>query len=250
MLSKAQIKYIQSLRQKKFRAIDGTYIAEGPKIAAEVLSKVPAQVEYLAALPSWITANEGSLDRIGREKVFPVDEVMLERLSALSTPNEVLLVLRDRKDKHWEPASGTWCLALDGIQDPGNLGTIIRIADWFGVTHILCSEECAEWHNPKVIQATMGSFLRVHLLYADLVHELRKMNRPVYAATLGGEPVPRITHAPAGVVLIGNESKGLRPELKALATKEVTIPRIGEAESLNAAVATGILLSHFTSPLK
>lgn len=245
MLSKPQIKYIQSLRQKKFRTQEGTYIAEGPKIAAEVLAKVPAQVEYLAALPSWITANQALLTTLPQERVFSVDEVTLERVSALSTPNEVLLVLRDQKEKEWKPAPGTWCLALDGIQDPGNLGTIIRIADWFGVTHIICSEESAEWHNPKVIQATMGSFLRVHLEYADLVHEIRRMKQPVYAATLGGEPVAKMTQAPAGVILIGNESRGLKPELKALATSEVTIPRIGEAESLNAAVATGILLSHF-----
>jgi TrmH family RNA methyltransferase len=245
MLSKAQIKYIQSLHQKKFRAASGAYIAEGPKIVEEVLAELPSRVEYVAGLPGWVTAHRDLLRGLPPERVLTIGEGELERISTLSTPNEVLLVLRREETEPWSLPEGAWCLALDGIQDPGNLGTIIRIADWFGVNYMLCSPDCADWYNPKVIQASMGSFLRVQVLYTDLGPWLSAGSRPVYAATLEGEPVTRLKEVPPGIILIGNESKGIRPAVRALATREVTIPRIGAAESLNAAVATGILLSHF-----
>ena len=244
MLSKSQIKYIQSLHQKKFRVQTGAYIAEGPKIAAEVLTKVPHLVQYVAALPTWITAHADLLGGLSPDRVGEASVPELGRISALVTPNEVLLVLTQTEEP-WQLPEGAWCLALDDIQDPGNLGTIVRIADWFGVSNILCSVACAEWYNPKVIQATMGSFLRVRHMYTDLGPWLGSVGRPVYAATLEGEPVTRLANQPPGIILVGNESRGIGPELRALATREVTIPRIGAAESLNAAVATGILLSHF-----
>ncbi len=245
MLSKSQIKYIQSLHQKKFRIAGGAYIVEGPKISGEVITAVPEQVEYVAALPGWITANEEVLQGVSPEKLLPVTPAELERVSALVSPNEVLVVLRKREAGDWVLPPAAWCLALDGIQDPGNLGTIIRIADWFVITHLVCSPDSAELYNPKVIQASMGSFLRVRLRYADLPEWLKAQERPVYAATLEGAPVTRLRDIVPGIILIGNESKGIRPPALALATQEVTIPRIGAAESLNAAVATGILLSHF-----
>jgi RNA methyltransferase, TrmH family len=245
MLSKSQIKYIQSLHQKKFRVQAGAFITEGPKIAAEVLSKVPQSVQYVAALQGWITEHANLLAALPPERVGAVSPSELERVSALTSPNQVVMVLTPAKEVPWALPSDVWCLALDNVQDPGNLGTIIRIADWFGVTHVLCSPGCAEWYNPKVIQATMGSFLRVKPLYTDLGVWLATNGRPVYAATLGGEPVTRMENVPPGIILVGNESRGIDPELRARATREVMIPRIGEAESLNAAVAAGILLSHF-----
>ena len=250
MLSKSQIKYIQSLHQKKFRTRAGAFIAEGPKIAAEVCAKIPHLVQYVAASPAWIAAHADLLAGFPAEKIGEAGPAELERISTLVTPNEVVLVVKEEPVQDASVPKDAWCLALDGIQDPGNLGTIIRIADWFGVNHVLCSEACAEWYNPKVVQATMGSFLRVHAVYTDLVSWLEKAGRPIYAATLEGEPVTRLTDQHPGVILIGNESKGIGPELRALATREVTIPRIGAAESLNAAVATGILLSHFCSPVE
>ena len=250
MLSKSQIKYIQSLHQKKFRTQAGVFIAEGPKIAAEVCAKVPHLVQYIAASPAWITAHADLLAGFPAEKIGEAGPAELERISALVTPNEVVLVVKEEDVHDASLPKDTWCLALDGIQDPGNLGTIIRIADWFGVNYVLCSEACAEWYNPKVVQATMGSFLRVHAVYTDLASWLEKAGRPVYAATLEGDPVTGLTDQPPGVILVGNESRGISPELKALATRKVTIPRIGAAESLNAAVATGILLSHFCSPVE
>jgi TrmH family RNA methyltransferase len=245
MLSKSQVKYIQSLHQKKFRAISGAYIVEGPKISEECIAQAPGKVEYVAGLSEWMTGHSNILQQIPRERLFQVGAAELEKISALSTPNEVLVVLRKEEALDWVLPENAWCLALDGIQDPGNLGTIIRIADWFGVSYLLCSSECAELYNPKVIQASMGSFLRILPQYTDLVPWLSVQDRPVYAATLEGEPITRLREAAPGIILIGNESKGIRPEARALATREVTIPRIGAAESLNAAVATGILLSHF-----
>jgi RNA methyltransferase, TrmH family len=245
MLSKAQIKYIQSLHQKKIRSASGNYIAEGPKVTDEILLHFPELIEYVAALPSWIDAHGPALQGLDPLKIHAINETELERISTLSTPNEVVVVLKKKEEQVWILPSGAWCLALDGIQDPGNLGTIIRIADWFGVKHMLCSPECADWYNPKVIQASMGSFLRVQPCYTDLLAWMSSYKDPIYAATLEGEPVTRMEQVVPGIVLIGNESKGIHQALKALATKEVTIPRIGEAESLNAAVATGILLSHF-----
>lgn len=244
MLSKSQIKYIQSLHQKKFRAEFGAYLAEGPKIVAEVLATIPLQVQYVAASPAWLTAHADILKEIPEEKVAEVSPSELERLSTLATPNEVLVVLSQQERLPWTLPEGAWCLALDNVRDPGNLGTIIRIADWFGVGYVVCSEACAEWYNPKVIQSTMGSFLRVRPLYTDLVAWLTQAARPVYAATLEGEPVTRLGDLPPGVILVGNESKGIAQEIRALATREVTIPRAGAAESLNAAIATGIILSH------
>jgi TrmH family RNA methyltransferase len=246
MLSKSRIKYIQSLHQKKFRTLTGAYIAEGPKIVEEAILQVPGQIEYVLGSPGWIAGHAPILGRIPAERIVPVVPSELERVSALTTPNEVLAVLfKPAEPIGWVLPGETWCLALDGIGDPGNLGTIIRIADWFGVTHLLCSEECAEIYNPKVIQSSMGSFLRVHARYVDLAGVLSGQDRPVYAATLGGEPITGLRDAAPGIVLIGNEARGISPSILALATREVTIPRIGAAESLNAAVATGILLSHF-----
>jgi TrmH family RNA methyltransferase len=140
---------------------------------------------------------------------------------------------------------GKITLLLDAIQDPGNMGTIIRCADWFGVEQIICSKECADAFSPKVIQSTMGSIARVHVLYSDL-HEFMRNNEtiPVYAATLEGKNV--FGHSPVkeAMVLIGNESKGIDESLLNLCQHQITIPRKGKAESLNAAVATGIILSH------
>jgi TrmH family RNA methyltransferase len=136
-------------------------------------------------------------------------------------------------------------LVLDGIQDPGNLGTIIRIADWFGVSHIVCSMDCADVYNSKVVQATMGSIARVNVFYTDLLAWLMSQNEStVYAATLEGKDVTKMTARKEGLIIVGNESKGIRNELVEFANERITIPKKGKAESLNAAVATGIILSN------
>jgi len=171
-----------------------------------------------------------------------ISEAELSRISQLQTPNQVLAVIRQFPSV--EPPSNVPVLYLDTIQDPGNLGTIIRIADWFGVNHIVCSRHCADLYNPKTVQSTMASIGRVNVFLDENENWLSLQNRPVFAATLHGSPLTPGMLLADGILLVGNESKGIRPEFISLATDQITIPRIGQAESLNAAVATGILLSH------
>jgi TrmH family RNA methyltransferase len=245
MLSKAQVKYIQSLSHKKLRDEENLFIAEGPKIAAELLKERPQTVKHLYALEEWLTAHDRLLKNINADAVTVIDEKELERISQLSTPNQVLLLVEkftpnNKIDLHQE-----LIIMLDTIQDPGNMGTIIRIADWFGIQHILCSPDCADIYNPKVVQATMGSMMRVNVIYLELATYLQQQkNIRIYAAALEGTPVQKLTGTHTGVLLIGNEGKGISNELLQLANKRITIPGKGKAESLNAAVSTGIILSH------
>jgi RNA methyltransferase, TrmH family len=239
MLGKKEIKDIQSLDQKKFRDDRGLFVAEGPKIVRELLLEKRPMVQQLYATEGWIKQNSNILTG----DCVAVSEQELARISQLKTPNEVLAVVRQQNDR--EPViSDQFCLYLDTIQDPGNLGTIIRIADWFGIPHIICSEGCADRYNAKVVQASMASILRVPVFYdTDLVW-LQKQNVPVYAAALDGAPLQSFGKIRSGILVVGNESKGIRPAIMQLAKHQVTIKRVGRAESLNAAVATGILLSH------
>jgi TrmH family RNA methyltransferase len=238
-ITKSQVKYIQSLAHKKFRDVEGVFVVEGPKIAGELLQAPNLRPRAVYALPGWIGEQPASL----RSALTEVNESELERLSALTTPNQVVAVFG--KPAFPPPVfdSGV-LLALDGIQDPGNLGTIVRLADWFGIATVVCSADSADVFNPKAIQSTMGSIARVPVCYADPGELIRASRLPVYAALLEGEGLYGIGRIDRGWIVIGNESKGIRPELQALATHRVTIPRVGQAESLNAAVATGILLSH------
>jgi TrmH family RNA methyltransferase len=239
MLSKKEIKDIQSLDQKKFRSTLQLFVAEGPKIISEFLRMIPDRIEKIYALETWAEGH-GHLKKL----VTIVSEAELQKITHTKTPNQVLALV-----KQWPAAepvlNNTFCLYLDAIQDPGNMGTIIRIADWFGIKQVVCSNGCADVYSPKVVQATMASLARVAVYYDEDLSWIKKQTLPVYAATLSGAPTFSKTHA--GILIIGNESKGIRPELLELATEQITIPRRGEAESLNAAVATGILLSHLLS---
>jgi TrmH family RNA methyltransferase len=240
MPSKQVLKDIQRLGLKKGRAETGLFLAEGPKVVGELLGAIGDSVESVYALPEWIAASGG---RVPAGKLHEVKPEELARISQLQMPNEVLMVARQLPA--FEPVpQQEWVLYLDTIQDPGNLGTIIRIADWFGIRHLVCSPGCAELYNPKVVQSTMASLARVNVWYDEGGNWLAKQTLPVLAAVLGGTSVYEYKAIDGGILLIGNESKGLRPELIARATQHLTIPRIGAAESLNAAVATGIILSH------
>jgi TrmH family RNA methyltransferase len=243
MLSKKEIKDIQSLGLKKCREESGLFVAEGPKIVSELLSLVPGQIEKLVAVNEWAAAHSQLVKDIPLSIVAPED---LQRASGLKTANQVLATIRQFGSR--EPVIQTSiALYLDAIQDPGNFGTIIRIADWFGVTDVVCAEGCADLYNPKVVQSTMASIARVNVWY-DAHHTwLQKQQVPKLAATLGGTSLYQHQRLKAGILLIGNESKGLHSSLLELCTGQITIPRIGEAESLNAAVATGIILSHLVA---
>lgn len=239
MLSKKEIKDIQSLGLKKHREESKLFVAEGPKIIKELVQLVPSQIQMVYALGKWVEENKEFTDP---SRVREISEPELDRVSQLQTPNQVLAVLR--QFEHPEPDCTSFTLYLDTIQDPGNFGTIIRIADWFGIKNIVCTPGCADLYSPKVVQSTMASIARVNVFYDEEGGWLQKQNVPVYAATLDGRPVYQLGKADSGILLIGNESKGLHDRFIQLATEKITIPRVGEAESLNAAVATGIILSH------
>ena len=244
MLSKSQAKYIQSLAQKKFRDADGVFIIEGPKLLEEFLKNNKEALLNIYAQESWTALN---MD-LGRNlMVTEVSEIDLSKISSLKTPNQVLAIVKQRNTDFNPDLNNKITIALDAIRDPGNLGTIIRIADWFGVKNIICSKDCADCYNSKVVQSTMGSIGRVNIIYDDLKPRLKQYsNIDIYAADLDGADVRAMEKPEAGIIVIGNESKGVSAKIEELVTGKITIPRIGKAESLNAAVATAIILSHLS----
>jgi TrmH family RNA methyltransferase len=239
MLTKSRLKYIQSLGQKKFRDEAPVFIAEGPKIVEELLKEENAIVQELYATQEWLDEHP-SLP--AKPAAISITAQELERMSQLKTPNRVLAVVE--KFPVIIPAPpGKISIVLDAIQDPGNLGTIIRIADWFGIRDVICNTGCAELYNPKLVQATMGSIARVNVFYTDLMTWLPAQDRlPIYATVLDGKNISELQPPTEGLLLVGNESKGIHDSLIEFATEKITIPKKGKAESLNAAVATGIVL--------
>lgn len=244
MLSKTQIKYIRSLTQQKYRKENKAFIAEGDKIAKEWLMS-DNMVEIVVATQSWLDENAALIAKHENAVVIDVQPSELDRVTTLKTPNQVLLVVKMAEGVETLPEKG-WVIALSAIQDPGNMGTIIRIADWFGVKNIVCSADCVDWYNPKVVQSAMGGHLRVQMQTTDIENYIRETELPVFAATLNGNNIFKSSTSEAGVILIGNESKGLSDELITLCDHQITIPRLGGAESLNAAVSTGIITALLT----
>lgn len=240
MLIKSQVKYIQSLSHKKLRDSEGVFVAEGPKLINELLSaRLPLQ--ELFAVKEWIEAQPQPLPTA----VTEISQGELERISQLQTPNQVLGIFKKPDFSANKPLRNTVSLMLDTIQDPGNLGTIIRSADWFGISQVYCSPDCADAWNSKVVQATMGSIARVQVAYGSLEQWLEQApGLPTYAAILDGTDLRKQPPIKEGIIIIGNESKGISDAILARCSNRITIPRHGQAESLNAAVATGIILSH------
>jgi TrmH family RNA methyltransferase len=245
MLNKKIVKYIQSLSHKKLRDEHAQFIAETPKVVSEFLSAKIFKCSILCADKTWILENKSLLKNILPDSIFEVDEHLLQQISLLKTPNRVVAVFEKKLSNKSPEIENKLSLMLDDIRDPGNLGTIIRIADWFDIKNIICSENCADCYNPKVVQATMGSLARTNVFYTSLNSfiELNK-NIKIYAAALSGMPLSKIKNINEGIILIGNESRGISKELLNMASQKITIPKYGNAESLNAAVATGIILSH------
>jgi RNA methyltransferase, TrmH family len=242
MLSKSKIKYIQTLGQKKFREADGVFIAEGPKLVKELLETANEAVKEVFALPDWIKDNKRLL---GNTTCSEITDEDLEKISQLSTPNKVLAVVQQFDNSREVVTKGRIVLALDNIQDPGNLGTIIRIADWFGIEQIVCNNDSADMYNPKVVQSTMGSIGRVNVHYTNLFEWLNEQKGlHIYATALAGQDITTMKKIKEGIIVFGNEAKGISPEIMKLANEKITIPQKGRAESLNAAVAAGIILSH------
>ena len=237
MISKNQIKFVRSLHQKKFRDAHGLFIIEGPKLVGELL-KSDFEVKFLYALESWEGNASVPIERISAAE--------LERISTLKQPNQVLAVVQQPKAGQHPLANDELVLVLDDVKDPGNLGTIIRTADWFGVKTIFCSKNSVEVFNPKVAQSTMGSLFRVKIVetnLSELLEKAKAQQLPVYGAVLGGQNLNEAHFDGKGLLVMGSESHGIRPELRTFLTEEVTIPALGAAESLNVAVATGIILA-------
>ncbi len=246
MISKSTIKYIQSLQHKKFRDESGVFVAEGPKVVLGLLETGAYMPEAIFVTADWAAMLDLPFMKGLEGCIEIVKDFELEKLASFSTANKVVAVFRKR-DANTKPGlHGKISLALDDIRDPGNFGTIIRIADWFGIENILCSNETVDMYNNKVVQSTMASLGRVNIVYTglyDCISGLGEMK--VYAATLHGKPVKEIGKVTEGIIVIGNESNGIHENILSLASERITIPRFGHAESLNAAVATGIILAGF-----
>ncbi len=244
MLSKKIVKYIQSLSHKKFRDEQGVFLAEGPKVVTEFLLSEKLQCDMICAQREWLIENDSILKKIAHENIFETNDHWLKSISVLKTPNKVVGVFRKKILDDPANIACKFSLMLDDLQDPGNMGTVIRIADWFAIENIICSENCVDCYNPKVVQSSMGSLARVNMVYTDLisfVQSNKKIN--LYAAALSGTSIFELPKTKAGIILIGNESKGVNEDLLRLSNQKITIPRYGSAESLNAAVASGIILS-------
>ncbi len=242
MLSKSQIKYIQSLGHKKSRDENNVFIAEGPKIVSDLIRQKNVVIKDIYAVTEWLKENMNSMSHGGYTEI---SEDELKRISQQNTPNQVLCIVQKMKWDKEPEFKNKIVLVLDTIQDPGNLGTIIRIADWFGIEQIFCSNDSADIYNPKVIQSSMGSISRVRVDYVDLNELLGKQDHiRTYAAVLDGKEVNKMDKIKEGIIIIGNESKGINKQILDQVDVRVTIPGKGNTESLNAAVATGIILSH------
>jgi TrmH family RNA methyltransferase len=244
MLSKTIVKYIQSLHHKKARDEQGLFIAEGPKVVADLLISKRFVCKTICASESWFDENKELLLSIHAEDILTTTDFELEKISLLQTPNKVLALFHKRE---FEPGNlkNKISVMLDEVRDPGNMGTIIRIADWFNIQNIICSENCVDMYNPKVVQSSMGSLGLVNIVYINLIRFLNSnKDINVYPATLAGTSIYSLNKIKEGIILIGNESKGINDQLLKYASEQITIPKFGKAESLNAAVATGIILSH------
>jgi TrmH family RNA methyltransferase len=248
MLSKNEIKYIQSLSHKKSRLEHGQYIAEGPKIIQELLQERPQDIVclYSTQLAEPAHGFNGIANIPSTVSTREITHFELEKISALQTPQQMLAVVKMQSNVFIPFKKDNWLLMLDGIQDPGNLGSILRIADWFGIGTVYCSTDTADIYNPKVVQAAMGSLGRIPVCYGDCASWLTNAQIPVYGTLLNGDNLFASKNLQPGIIVIGNEGRGIRPEILPYVKQALTIPRIGKAESLNAAVATGIVVAALT----
>jgi len=242
MISKNQIKYIRQLELKKYRKREGVYVAEGPKVVGDLLRRYQPVAIY--ATEEWIKMH-------GSEGVMEISDDELRRISFLQHPQQVLALFPiPEKVISNEVVSDKLVLALDGVQDPGNLGTIIRIADWFGIDTIYCSEDTADAYNPKVVQATMGSIARVNIIYIDLLTLINNLpsSFPIYGTLLDGEDIYQQPLSHEGLIVMGNEGNGISEAIRQKVNHKLLIPSFCEgdtAESLNVAIATAITCSEF-----
>ena len=251
-LSKNQMKGLAAYKQQKRCDEDGVFVVEGVKMCDEALAS-DFKIITVCASSEYLETHCGQLTRCG--EVYEVGDEQLERISNMRTPNKVWMLVERRDQRgatdviELKTQNSNLVLALDGLQDPGNMGTIMRTADWYGIRHIVCSRDTVSCYNPKVVQATMGAIFRTTVVYTDLADWLEKADCDgiaTYGAMLDGEPYHNVTLQRPAVLVVGNEGRGLRSDVAARLRHRLTIPNIGgTCESLNAAVATAILCSEF-----
>ena len=237
MLSKGQIKLINSLSQKKYRQKNALFVAEGIKVIKELLNSNFELERLFSEADLFFTENN---------KMQLLEANELKKITKLSTAQTALALFKIPQKK--QTITEDFIVALDGVRDPGNLGTIIRLCDWFGVKQLLCSKDTVDCYNEKVVQATMGSIARVEVIYGDLAEEISKLDLPVFGTFMNGENIYESSLSSKGILVLGNEANGISDEIKQLSKHQISIPQFGETkntESLNVATATAILLSEF-----
>lgn len=239
MLSKARIKFIKSLQLKKYRKQEQCFVVEGRKSVLEVL-RSDFKIEQLVMTEEFQQQNQGALKSNTSEAIV-VKPAELAGLGEYSTNDAALAVVKMKPNLSPTLLKDSFCLMLDDIRDPGNLGTIIRTADWYGIQNIVASEETADVYNGKVIQSSMGSFIRVNIFYTSLKEYLIKNTLPVFGTFLDGENAHKIDFGTGGIIVVGNEANGISKEVEQFVTRRITIPRFGQAESLNAGIATAVI---------
>jgi TrmH family RNA methyltransferase len=243
MITKADIKFIKSLQNKKERVLSGKFVIEGEKIVNEAIIYAKTNIDHIYATSIFIEQNDIP-STISVTEVLPQD---LAKISTLNTPNKAIGIC---KKQHSTNQTSNLILVLDHIQDPGNLGTIIRLADWFGILEIICSENTVDCYNSKVIQSTMGAIFRVNISYKPLDQFLENTTLPIYGALLNGENVFTTKFNEKGILLLGNEGNGISEALKKFISHKITIPKYGESESLNVAMAASIIVGSYFQSLQ
>lgn len=244
-LSNNKIKYVKSLKDKKFRNEHQTFVAEGDKLVSDLLASGKCQL--LIALPEWIEAHPEAK----AEEIIPANERGLNKVTLLKTPPPVIAVFYRPEYKVEDiKMEEHLSLVLDGIQDPGNVGTIVRVADWFGIEHVFCSPDCADIFNPKTVQATMGAIARVKTIYTDIAALLNEKNHlPIYGTFLDGENIYEEELTANGFIVMGSEGRGISPKVVDVINRRLLIPNYpkgkNSSESLNVAAATAIVCSEF-----
>lgn len=242
MLTKNQAKLIKSLHEKKNRIEHGLFLVEGEKSVLEVLNS-NFKIDLILATAEFFDKYEEIIRKKSKSYEI-VEQSELEKIGTFETNNSAIAVVKQKTNKLIETKNKV-VLALDDIKDPGNLGTIVRIADWYGISNIIASKETVDFYNPKVIAATKGSFTRVNMFYTDLKDFLPGQKTSVFGAFLEGENVHKIKFPKEGILVMGNESNGINKNIENLITKKITIPSYGNAESLNVAIATAIILDNW-----
>ncbi len=246
MISRTRIKWIKSLEMRKYRLQEKAFVAEGPKLVGELLPySTPL---YIAATKDWLDANRHLLRAV--KEVDEVSQTELERASLLRTPQSVLAVMPiPERQLDISSLQKKLVIALDSVQDPGNLGTILRIADWFGIHEVLCSEGTADVYNPKCVQSCMGALARVKIFYCNLPEVLGQVEMPVFGTFLDGTDIYKEELSGEGIIVMGNEGNGISQPVAKLVNRRLYVPNYPKGslttESLNVAVATGIVCAEF-----